>query len=197
MASWVTDDGGLLMAQEQTNRINKIDKNGKASVFLSNPHGPSAVAIGPKKRILTVESTCTDPGGHIGTQPAQCTEPTAVSALTPERKVLADSFAGKGLGRVNDLVADKKGRAYFTSGGAFYLSPSGQVSSVGEKLSSNGIMLSPDEKHLYITNSTVIAAFDVQPDGSVVAMTVYAVHYGQSCAPWKMCDISMACCVTR
>jgi gluconolactonase len=80
---------------------------------------------------------------------------------------LADSFAGKGLGRVNDLIADKKGGAYFTSGGAFYLSPSGQVSTIGENLRTNGIMLSPDEKTLYITNGPVIAAFDVQPDGSV------------------------------
>jgi gluconolactonase len=80
---------------------------------------------------------------------------------------LADSFAGKGLGRVNDLVADKKGGVYFTSGGAFYVNPSGQVSSVGENLRTNGIMLSRDEKTLYITNGPVIAAFDVQPDGSV------------------------------
>jgi len=162
-----TDDGGLLFAQEQTNHINKLDKNGKFSVYLSNPHGPGAVAIGPKGRILAVERSCTDPGGHLGTKPDQCTEPTAISALTPTRKVLADNFAGKGLGRVNDLVADKKGGAYFTSGGAFYLSTSGQVSSIGENLRTNGIMLSPDEKTLYITNGPVIAAFDVQPDGSV------------------------------
>jgi hypothetical protein len=32
-----TDDGGLLFAQEQTNRINSLDKNGKFSVYLSNP----------------------------------------------------------------------------------------------------------------------------------------------------------------
>ncbi len=161
-----TDDGGLLMAQEQTNHINKLDKNGKFSAFLSNPHGPGAVAIGPKGRILAVERSCTDPGGHLGAKPDQCTEPTGISALTPERKVLTDSFGGKSLGRVNDLVADKKGGAYFTSGGAFYLSPSGQVSSVGENLRTNGIMLSPNEKTLYITNGPVIAAFDVQPDGS-------------------------------
>ena len=162
-----TDDGGLLFAQEQTNHINKLDKDGKFSVYLSNPHGPGAVAIDPKGRILAVERTCTDPGGHLGVKPDQCTEPTAISALTPTRKVLADSFAGKGLGRVNDLVADKKGGAYFTSGGAFYLSPTGQVTSIGENLRTNGINLSPDEKTLYITNGPVIVAFDVQPDGSV------------------------------
>jgi len=70
------------------------------------------------------------------------------------------------LGRVNDLVADKKGGAYFTSGGLFYLSPSGKVTSIGENLRTNGINLSPDEKTLYVTNGPVIVAFDVQPDGS-------------------------------
>ena len=103
----------------------------------------------------------------MGGKPADCTEPTGIAALTPTRKVLADSFMGKGLGRVNDLVADKKGGVYFTSGGAFYLSPSGQVSSIGENLRTNGINLSPDEKTLYVTNGPVIMAFDVQPDGSV------------------------------
>lgn len=158
---------GLLFAQEQTNRINRLDKNGKFSTYLTNAHGPGAIAIGPKGRIVAVERTCTDPGGHLGTTPDQCKEPTGVSALTPVRKVLADSIQGKGLGRVNDIVADKKGGAYFTSGGAFYLSAGGQVTSIGENLRTNGIMLSPDEKTLYVTNGPVIAGFDVQPDGLV------------------------------
>jgi gluconolactonase len=162
-----TDDGGLLMAQEQTNQINKLDKNGKFSVYLKTPHGPGAVSIGPKNRLLAVERTCTDPGGHLGTKPEDCKEPTDVAALTPERKVLADSFQGKGLGRVNDLIADKKGGAYITSGGVLYMKPSGEIMSVGENLRPNGIMLSPDEKTLYVTNGNVIVAFDVQPDGSV------------------------------
>jgi len=156
-------DGGLLFAQEQSSRINKLDENGKFSVFLTNGHGPGAVGIGPKGHIYAVERTCSDPGG----KPDQCTEPTAISMLTPERKVLADSFMGKGLGRINDLVIDKKGGVYFTSGGAFYVSPSGQVSSIGENLRTNGINLSRDEKTLYVTNGPVIMAFDVQPDGSV------------------------------
>jgi gluconolactonase len=160
-------DGGLLFAQEQTDHVNRLDKNDKFSVYLSNGHGPGAVAIGPKGSILVVERTCTDPGGHMGGKPEECKEPTGISALTPERKVLADSFAGKGLGRVNDLVADNKGGVYFTSGGAFHISPGGQVTSIGENLRTNGIMLSTDEKTLYITNGPVIMAFEVQADGSV------------------------------
>jgi len=161
---------GLLFAQEQTNRVNMLDKHDKFSVFLSNGHGPGAVAIGPQGRIIVDERTCTDPGGHMGGKPADCTEPTGVAALTPERKVLANSFMGMGLGRVNDLVADKKGGVYFTTNtgsGVFYINPSGQVSGIGDKIRSNGINLSPDEKTLYVTNGPVIMAFDVQPDGSV------------------------------
>ena len=157
-----TGDGGLLFAQEQSNHVNKLDRNDKFSVFLSG-HGPGAVAIGPKNRIIVVERTCTDPGG----MPDQCKEPTGIAALTPTRTVLADSFAGKGLGRVNDLVADKKGGVYFTSGAAFYIKPGGEVIGIGENLRPNGLMLSRDEKTLYITNGPVITAFDVQPDGSV------------------------------
>jgi gluconolactonase len=161
---------GLLFAQEQTNHVNMLDKNDKFSVFLSNGHGPGAVAIGPKGRILVNERTCSDPGGHMGENPADCKEPTGVAALTPERKVLANSFMDMALGRVNDLVADKKGGVYFTTNtgsGVFYISPGGQVSGIGEKIRSNGINLSPDEKTLYVTNGPVIMAYDVQPDGSV------------------------------
>jgi gluconolactonase len=169
-----TKDGGILFAQEQTNRINQLDKNGKFSVFLSNPHGPGAVAEGPKGQIFAVERSCTDPGGHLGTKPEDCNEPTDVAQLTPDRKVLADSVTGKGLGRVNDIVADKKGGVYFTSGGLFYLPPSGQVMNIGENLRTNGLALSPDEKTLYVTNGPEIVAFDVQADGSAKNQRVFA-----------------------
>jgi gluconolactonase len=161
---------GLLFAQEQTNHVNMLDKNDKFSVFLSNGHGPGAVTIGPKGAIIVDERTCSDPGGHMGAKPQDCKEPTGVAALTPQRKVLADSFMGMPLGRVNDLIADKKGGIYFTTGtgsGVFYITPKGDVIGIGEKIRSNGINLSPDEKTLYVTNGPVIMAYDVQPDGSV------------------------------
>jgi gluconolactonase len=172
---------GLLFAQEQTNHVNMLDKNDKFSVFLSNGHGPGSVAINSKGIIIVDERTCTDPGGHMGAKPADCKEPTDVAALTPERKVLADSYMGMPLGRVNDLVADKKGGIYFTSNtgsGIYYISPSRQVSEIGEKIRSNGINLSPDEKTLYVTNGPVIMAWDVQPDGSVKNQREFAKLHG-------------------
>jgi gluconolactonase len=160
--------GGLLFAQEQSNHVMKLDEKGKATIFLS-AHGPGAVAIGPPQdRVLVVERTCTDPGG----MPDLCKEPPGIAALTPVRTLLANGIDGKELGRVNDLVADKKGGTYFTNGpgpgsGAFYLSPKGVITTIGENIRSNGIMLSPSGKTLYITNLTAIMALDVQADGSV------------------------------
>jgi gluconolactonase len=158
-----TPDGGLLFAQEQPSRIGKLDRNDRFSVYLEATHGAGALAIDSQGRILAVERTCTDPGR----QPAVCNEPTAVAVLSPQQKVLADNFQGKSLGRLNDLMVDKRGGVYFNGAGTFYLRPDGQVSSIGENIRTNGILLSRDEKILYVTNGGVIVAFDIEPDGSV------------------------------
>jgi gluconolactonase len=158
-----TADGGLLFAQEQPNRVSKLDKHDKVSVFLEDTHGTGALTIDSNGRILGAERTCTDPGR----QPAQCSEPTAVAVLAPERKILADNIDGKSLGRLNDLTVDKKGNVYFNGSGTFHLNAKSQVSSLGEKIRTNGIMLSRDEKTLYVTDGGVLVALDVQPDGSV------------------------------
>ena len=168
-----TKDGGLLFAQEQTNKIIKLERSNKTSDYLTTPHGPGAITFGPKDRILVVERTCTDPGGHMGIKPEDCKEPTGVAVLTPERKVLAFSVDGKGLGRVNDLVASRRGNVYLTSGGLFRMSPDGKVTEAGKNLRTNGINLSPDQKTLYVTNGPEVVAFDVQRDGSVKNQRVF------------------------
>ena len=162
-----TSDGGLLFAQEQPNQVSKLDRGGRVSVVVRGTHGAGSVAVDAGGRILAVERTCTDPGRAGRGLTTPCNEPTMVSVIAPERKVLADSFDGKPLGRLNDLVVDKRGGVYFTSGGAFYLNPMGRVSSLGDELRANGIMLSPDEKVVYVTNGGVVVAFDVLPGGGV------------------------------
>ena len=160
-----TTDGGLLFAQEQPNTIRKLDKNDKDSIFVKDTHGAGSVAVDSKGRILAVQRTCTDPGRGN----APCSEPTAIAIIYPEteRKILADKFDGKDLGRLNDLVVDKKGTVYFTVGGAYYVKVGGTVTSLGDNIRSNGIMLSPDEKTLYVTNGGTILTFDIQSDGTV------------------------------
>jgi gluconolactonase len=159
-----TADEGVLFAQEQPNQVSKLDKNDRFSVFLKDTHGTGSLTIDSKGRIIAVERTCTDPGRRGGTP---CAEPTVVGMLAPTRRVLADNFDGKPLGRLNDLVADKKGGVYFTVGGAYYANPGGHVTSLGDDIRANGIMLSRDEKIVYVTNGGVILAFDIEPDGTV------------------------------
>jgi len=158
-----TADGGLLFAQEQPSQVSKLDVSDRVSVFLRDTHGAGALAIDAAGRILAVERTCTDPGRRA---PDPCVEPTVVGVLTPERRTLANNVDGKPLGRLNDLVVDRKGGVYFTVGGAFYANAGGRVSSLGDDIRANGIMLSRDERTLYVTNGPVVLAFDVQPDGS-------------------------------
>jgi gluconolactonase len=160
-----TPDGGLLFAQEQPSRVRKLDANGTNTIYLENTHGSGALAIDSRGRVLAVERTCTDPG--LGSAAQRCAEPTVVGILAPQRQVLADSFQGKPLGRLNDLVVDRKDGVYFTVGGAYYVRPGGAVTSLGDNIRANGIMLSPDEKAVYVTNGTVILAFDILPDGTI------------------------------
>lgn len=170
-----TSDAGVLFAQEQPSRISKIDRNGRVSVFVDQTHGAGALAFDARGRLLAVQRTCTDPGLKT-----PCAEPTTIGILYPakERKTLADNVDGQPLGRLNDLVVSKKEDVYFTSGGAFRLSPAGRVTGIGENLRTNGVMLSPDEKILYVTNGGGVVAFDVQPDGSVTNQHEFATLKG-------------------
>lgn len=170
-----TADGGLLFAQEQPSRVSKIDRKGHVSVFVEQTHGAGALAFDAQGRLLAVQRTCTDPGLK-----APCAEPTSIAVLYPDsqRKTLADGVDGQPLGRLNDLVVSKKGDVYFTSGGAFHLSSAGHVRRIGENLRTNGIMLSPDEKTLYITNGAGIVAFHIQPDGTATNQHDFATLKG-------------------
>jgi gluconolactonase len=159
-----TEDGGLLFAQEQPNRISKLDQNDKVSVFVSDTRGAGSVTLDSRGRLIAAQRTCTDPGRR-----EPCDVPPAIGVIYPqgERRILAERVQGQSIGRPNDLTVSKQGTVYFTSGGAFALDAAGTVSPIGTNLRTNGIMLSPDEKILYVTNGPVVVAFDVQPDGTV------------------------------
>ena len=160
--------GGILFAQEQSNHVMRLDEKGKASIFAS-ASGPGALAIGPPMdRLVAVERTCTDPGG----QPDLCREIPDIAVVSPLlHQVIANGFNAKQFGRLNDIVADRKGGVYFTDGPgpggkAYHLPSKGAITAFAENMRTNGIMLSRDEKTVYVTNGPSIMAFDVQKDGS-------------------------------
>jgi gluconolactonase len=157
-----TDDGGVLVAQNDLSQVVKIDKDGKAAVVYKDTNTGGALSIN-SKGALFIASRILNP---------------SVVQLAPTRKVLANSMNGDTLdclgGVLNDITADSKGGVYFTMGGLFYADAKGVVTRYGENLRTNGVILSPDEKTLYVTNATTLVAFDVKPDGSLASQREFA-----------------------
>jgi gluconolactonase len=160
-----TSDGGVLFAQEQTDSVRKLDANGSEQIYLDDVYGVGAVSLDSQGRLFAAERTCTEP---LNAEVATCRELPRITMLEPQRRILARSFAdGSTLGRVNDVIGDGNGGAFFTAGGAYHVGTDGVVTVVADQdLRSNGIMLSPDGRTLYVTNVTEVLAFDVARDGS-------------------------------
>ena len=83
-----------------------------------------------------------------------------------------DTYEGKPLGRLSDIIADQKGGVYFTEGrnsSVYYLNAAGGLKRVADDIDgANGITLSPDESTLYVTNREAgILAYDVALDGAI------------------------------
>ena len=150
-----TNDGGVLVAQNDRSKVVRLDRTGAPSVTYSDTHTGGGLSMSSRGNLFIVER-----GLRM-----------KVEQLAPQRRVLADSYQGEPLDCVgaviNDLTADSRGGVYFTMGGLFHADSKGVVTRYGENLITNGLILSPDEKTLYVTNVTTLAAFDVQPDGSL------------------------------
>ena len=158
-------DGGVIFAQEQSDSVKRLDPSGKEWTLIPFSHGIGSVSLDNQGRLFGVERTCTEP---LNSELPGCNELPRIVQLLPERRVLATSFAnGAPVGRLNDLVADGKGGAYFTvGGGAYYVDSKGGVTAIVENIRPNGLMLSPDQKTFYVTNNTSVLAFDVRGDGT-------------------------------
>ena len=151
-----TKDGGVLIAQNDKSQVVKVNKKGMASVAYSDTNTGGALSMS-KKGVLFLASRGLN---------------AKILELSPKRRVFADKYAGDSFdcigGVLNDVMADAKGGVYFTMGGVFYANANGVVTQYGTGLRTNGLILSRDEKTLYVTNGSSLAAFDVEPDGSLV-----------------------------
>lgn len=156
------DNGTVLFANNDASNVMQLDPStGLAKIVYRDLNTAGAVSRSKNGSLVVAER-------GLG---------SAIEQLTPQRKMLANSFHGEPLecvgGVVNDLMADARGGVYFsvtgaTGSGVFYANPKGVVSQYGKDVPlANGIILSPDEKTLYVTNGAVVFAFDVKPDGSL------------------------------
>ena len=173
-----TKDGGILVAQNTNSSVMKLDKDGKVSISYMDTRTSGAVSLNKKGMLFVVERML----------------PQAIWQLEPKRQLLADTYNGDPLdctgGLLNDLTADSKGGVYFTMGGLYYANAKGMVAKQGTVIGTNGLILSRDEKTLYVTGRLgnapapapggergsgpvapgtggSLIAYDVQPDGSL------------------------------
>lgn len=168
----VLPDGDLLFAQEQSNAVWRLSADGRAFAEVPFVLGAGAASVDPQGRILAVERACTDPGLNK----LECSQPSRIVQLTPERRVIAEKFAdGSSLGRLNDLESDGRGGAWFTQGDLYHAAADGTVTRVADVASfTNGVAVSPDGKVLYTTHGKDILAFDVAADGSTSNQRTFA-----------------------
>ena len=152
------DDGTLLFANNDASNVMQLDPaTGMAKVLFDKTNTGGAVSRSKKGALFLAQR-----GLHGG-----------IEQLEPRRRMFANTWQGEPLecagGTANDLMADAKGGVYLSvsGGGVFYADKKGVMTKYEGAPNANGIILSPDEKTLYVTNGGVVVAWDVKADGSL------------------------------
>jgi gluconolactonase len=164
-------DGSVVFTETNASRLTRIDKDNNVSTFLENTNGSNGLAFDTKGRLISVQTT-----------PGQ----TRVGVIYP--KGSEATLEGTITGRPNDLTVSRQGGVYFTVPGpvaqaqgapapatpfvplVFYIPPGGRAVKAAEGIENpNGILLSRDEKTLFINNTRgeYLLAYDVQADGTL------------------------------
>ena len=149
-------DGSMLVSS--ANSILKVDLSDNVSTFIENSNQTNGMGWDQQGRLISV-------------QRARGNE--KVGVLYPPDKVttLADKYQGQPFNSLNDMALDKRGGVYFTdTQGIYYLPPGGSVTRIIDEVPRpNGVVLSPDERTLYVHNKdgVYMLAFDVAPDGTI------------------------------
>ena len=165
-------DGLLLFAQEQSNAVWRLWPDGRSFAAVPYVLGAGAASVAADGSVLAVERGCTDPGLNQMT----CNKPSALVQILPERRVIASAMPdGSTLGRLNDLQADNRGGAWVTQGPLWHIAADGAVTQVyTPERFTNGVVLSPDGRTLYVTDSMKVIAFDVAADGTTSGQRLFA-----------------------
>ncbi len=166
---WIPGDNALLFTDIPGNTIYRWREYDGVQVFLR----PSGLAVG--KAIGTqmgANGLALDQYGHIlmCDHGNRCVARLRLGDFT--KSILASTYRERRLNSPNDLVCDSHGNIYFTdppyglmggnddpakeqdANGVYLIRPYGEVILITDELSSpNGVVLSHDEKTLYVSNS--------------------------------------------
>ena len=177
-------DGSVIFSETAANRTIRIDKDDSVSTFLEDTSGSNGMSFDPEGRLFVTQVPFGTGGIAIIYPPAA-------------KRKLVDTYDGKPFGRANDLTVARNGGVYFTDSAnaqpmppagvplpaALYYLPPGATKPVQlltDVAFPNGVVLSRDEKVLYLnnTNGEYLLAFDVQADGSLKNRRNFAKYEG-------------------
>jgi len=192
---WVREGaaGHLLVSDIPANVIHKWTPDGALTPFLDRPDWTRVAEARPANVRFGANGIARDPQGRI-VYAAEADRAVIRFEQDGRRTILAERYDGKRLNSPNDLVFRSDGALYFTDpsgGGRFgtwdlkkelpyqgvFLLKDGRLQLLIQDLERpNGIVLSPDEKHLYVNDSTrrAIMRYDVRPDGTVTNGGLFA-----------------------
>jgi gluconolactonase len=164
---WFAGQNYLLFSDIPANKIYKLKTNKQVNIFRELSNNSNGLTRDRQGRLIACEHktrrvTRTEKNGEI--------------------TILADQFQGKKLNSPNDVVVKSDGTIYFTDPpfgiklqqqeqplqGVYCLSPDGKLTIVVDDFERpNGLAFSPDEKKLYIDDSSRhhLRVFAVQENG--------------------------------
>lgn len=160
--------GNVYFSDIPADRIYKVDPKGKLSVFREKSNHANGLMVNAKGEIVACEMD-----GRV----------VAISPDGKDVRVIAAQYNGKRFNAPNDLVIDKTGGVYFTDPAfrapkplpqgkvaVYYVSSRGKVTRLIDDLPNpNGVILSPDEKTLYVIPSgqAAMMAYPVEEPGKI------------------------------
>jgi gluconolactonase len=144
--------GNVFFTDSASNRIYKIDLDGKVAVWKENANGPTGMIFGPDGRLYAAQP-------HA----------RRIVAYTPDG---AETVIAEGVDP-NDLAVTSHGEIYFTDSDnhrVWFIDAKGNKRIVDSSLANpNGVRTSPDESLLLVSDTLNkwVWSFQIQPDGSL------------------------------
>jgi gluconolactonase len=190
-------DGSVILTEIQAQRLSRITPDGKRETVAETGGGPNGAAIGPDGAIYVTNNggsfQFVDMGGlnvpgptppsHVGGSIQR------VDIATGKVTTLYTACDGKPLVGPNDLVFDRQGGFWFTDHGcttpegrkfgALYYAATDGSSIIRWRdhfVSPNGVGLSPDEKTVYMADTTLgrLWSFDIAEPGVLAPAAGFA-----------------------
>ena len=167
-------EGNLYFSDVAGDKLYKLDAQGELSTVLDPSHHTNGLMLNAAGNIVACEMD-----GRL----------IEVNPKTKEVKSLADGYEGKRFNAPNDLVIDAGGGIYFTDPhfrapmplpqgvrAFYYRAAGGKVMRLGViENAPNGVILSPDEKTLYVSPSlqAEMLAYPVEAPGKLGQQRVF------------------------